>query len=410
MGFVRCLRGIGSGAEYPPDTVMNLCAVDGRPVEIVLDIERLLVERPNMSWHDPLRKDMWRFGALLPLDVQNQEDQKHVVSLGEGYTPLLDYSDHSIAKKHGFQFSIKEEGNGWPDFGKNPTRSFKDRGMAMAVSMARKLGLRKLAVPTQGNAGDALAEYGLAAGMQVAIVMPESTPKPILGKVEDYSRDYESVSLDVVDGTIREAGRLVKEKYLPQGYFSVATFQEPGWRIEGKKTMGLELAEPQSPGESWSVPDVIIYPTGGGTGILGIWKAFAELEALGVIDERRPRIVSVQSEQTAPIVEAFNAGKSDTRAVTPGKTLAVGLNVPGGVGHFRVMEILYESEGCAVGIEEQKIATTLRDVRSEKGWSIGPEGAACIAALEILVDQKAICPRDRVVAFNTGAMEKYQFI
>ena len=407
MGFARSLRGIGSGVEYPPDTVMNLCSADGRPVEIVLDIERLRSERPDMSWYAPDRRDMWRFGGLLPLDSKNPADQPHIVSLGEGYTPLLDYSDHPLPHKHGFQLQIKEEGRSRPGYGQNPTYSFKDRGMSMAVSMAKKLGLKKLAVPTQGNAGDALVEYGLAAGMQVAIVMPRSTPMPILGKVAAYAQFHDTISLDVVDGTIREAGQMVKEKYLPQGYFSVATFQEPGWRIEGKKTMGLELAEPQHPGAPWSVPDVIIYPTGGGTGILGIWKAFNELEALGIIDDRRPRIVSVQSDQTAPIVEAFRTGARDTHPVTPGETLAVGLNVPGGIGHFRVLEILYSSNGTALSIDEQTMSDTLADIYTKKRWWISPEGAACVAAIGPLVEMDIIKPGNRVVAFNTGSMEKY---
>ena len=407
MGFARCLRGIGSGVEYPPETIMHLCPVDQKPVEIVIDIERLRTERPDAAWYDPDRRDMWRFGGLLPLDIHDPFDREHITTLGEGYTPLLDYSDHPLARRHGFSFFVKEEGLSRPGFGQNPTFSFKDRGMALAVSMARKLGLRKLAVPTQGNAGDALAEYGLAAGIEVAIVMPRSTPMPILGKVAAYAAFHEGITLDVVDGTIREAGALVQEKYTPAGYFSVATFQEPGWRIEGKKTMGLELAEPAAPGESWSTPDVIVYPTGGGTGVLGIWKAYDELEALGLIDDRRPRMVCVQSAATAPIVRAFEAGRRTAPPVEPGDTLAVGLNVPGGVGHFRVLEILYESGGCALAIEEDDLKDTLRTVFQKKRWWIGPEGAACIAALEPLVDRGFIRPGERVVAFNTGSMEKY---
>ena len=407
MGFTLSLRGIGSGVEYPPDSIMNLCLADGRPVEIILDVERIRSELPPMAWYSPDRKDMWRFGALLPLDAQDALDRQYIVSLGEGCTPLLDYSDHTLAQKVGFSLEIKEEGRSLPGYGQNPTHSFKDRGMAMAVSMANKLGLRKLAVPTQGNAGDALVEYGLAAGMDIAVAMPKSTPMPILGKVAAFAQFHDSISLDVVEGTIREAGQLIKEKYVPEGYFSVATFQEPGWRIEGKKTMGYELAEPQHEGAPWSVPDVIIYPTGGGTGILGIWKAFNELEALGIIDERRPRIISVQSTETAPIVDAFRDKAGNTSAVEPGTTLAVGLNVPGGVGHFRVLEILYASGGAAIAVNETQIASTLSDIYANKGWWISPEGAACVAAIEPCIETGMIRPGDRVVAFNTGSMEKY---
>ncbi len=411
MGFVRCLRGIGSGAEYPADSIMNLCPVDNRPVEVVLDLERIRSAYSGTSWYDPTRPDMWRFGPMLPLDINDPVDQQHIVALGEGHTPFLDYSDHPLATKLGLRLEVKEEGLSKEGYGQNPTHSFKDRGMAVAVSMARKLGLNKLAVPTQGNAGDALTEYGHAGGLEVAIVMPRSTPMPILGKVAAYATFYDNVHLDVVEGTIREAGQLVKEKYLPDGYFSVATFQEPGWRIEGKKTMGYEIAEPRKEGPhrggTWKVPDVIIYPTGGGTGILGIWKAFDELEQMGMIGSKRPRIISIQSKSTAPIVEAFKKGERDSVTVTPGETLATGLNVPGGVGHFRVLEIIYESEGCALGISEDEMKETLRTVYRTKQWWISPEGAACIAALPHLVDMGYIKAGDHVVTFNTGSMEKY---
>lgn len=354
---------------------------------------------------------MWRFGAMLPLDVQDATDQTHIVALGEGHTPFLNYSDHPLARQLSLKFEIKEEGLSQEGFGQNPTHSFKDRGMAMAVSMAQKLGLKKLAVPTQGNAGDALTEYGHAAGMEVAIVMPKSTPMPILGKVAAFASFHDHISLDVVDGTIKEAGQLVKAKYLPQGYFSVATFQEPGWRIEGKKTMGYEIAEPRAYGgagdEGWKLPDVIVYPTGGGTGILGLWKAFDELEALGLIDEKRPRIISVQSSRTAPVVEAFVRGDHDTTAVSPGTTIATGLNVPGGVGHFKVLNILYQSKGSAVAVEETAIAATLREVYKTKGWWISPEGAACVASLPQLINDGQIREGDHVIAFNTGSLEKY---
>ena len=384
---------------------MNLDPADGRPVEIVHDLDRL--RAMDMAWYHPERPDLWRFGALLPLDIADAHDRPHIVALGEGYTPELPWRSHGLAAKVGFRLAIKEEGRAVPGWGANPTQSFKDRGMAMTVSMARKMGLSRLAVPTQGNAGDALATYGVAGGLEVAVVMARDTPLAILGKVAAYTRLHPGqVHMDVVEGTIREAGALVKEKYLTQGFFSVATFQEPGWRIEGKKTMGLELAEPRQPGDGWSVPDVVVYPTGGGTGILGMWKAFGELEALGLIDDRRPRMVCVQSEGTAPLVRAFE-GRREVEPVEPGHTIATGLDVAGGVGLWRVLEIVRKSGGVALSVSEAAIAQAMHDAVEETGWWISPEGGACLAALEPLVERGTICEGDRVVVFNTGSYEKY---
>lgn len=407
MSYRSCLRGIGSGKEYPADRIMNLCEVDHKPVEIVLDLERLKREKPDCQWYHPERNDMWRFGALLALDIDDPKDREHIVSLGEGCTPELEFSDHPTAYRAAFQLTVKEEGRAYPGYGANPTQSFKDRGMAMAVSMARKLGLQKLAVPTQGNAGDSLAEYGRAAGLEVAIVMPDDTDMPILGKVAAYAKLYPNVHLDVVKGTIREAGALIKEKYLPDGYFSVATFQEPGWRIEGKKTLGLEIAEPKSGSGRWELPDVIVYPTGGGTGVLGMWKAFNELEALGLIGPERPKFVCVQSENTDPIYRAFKKTAKDAEPVEPGDTIATGLNVPGGVGHFQVLRILYDSQGAAVVVSEEAIRKQIQYCYREKGWWISPEGAATLAALDELADSGVILPGNRVVCVNTGSAEKY---
>ena len=200
---------------------------------------------------------------------------------------------------------------------------------------------------------------------------------------------------------------MLKEKYIPQRYFSVATFQEPGWRIEGKKSLGLELAEPFHGETKWSLPDAVIYPTGGGTGVLGMWKAWDELQALGLIDSRRPRMLCVQSEATPPLVRAFDAGADDTTAVTAGQTLAVGLNVPGGVGHFRVLQIIRASGGAAVAVSEAEIAAEFSRLWREQPAWIGSEGAACLAALPQLLDRHLIKRGERVVVVNTGSAEKY---
>jgi len=407
MSYISHLRCTACGTEYPADTRMNLCPVDKRPVEIIMDLERLMKEQPDLAWYLPERNDMWRFGGLLPLDINDPEDQKFIVNLGEGNTPVLDYSDHPLAQAGKFTFGVKDEGKAHPGFGANPTQSFKDRGMAMTIAMARKAGIEKLAVPTQGNAGDSLCEYVQAAGMKAVVAMPDNTPMPILGRVAALANGSENFDLELVKGTIREAGELLKKKWIPNGYYSVATFQEPGWRIDGKKTLGLELAEPSAPGEPWSLPDVVIYPTGGGTGVLGMWKAWSELECMGLIDERRPRIICVQCDVTQPLVTAFEAGADDSTPTEAGETLAYGINVPGGVGHFRVLEIIRESGGTALAIAEDTINATLSRVWKEKRWWVCPEGAACIAALEQLVEKNLIQPGEKVIAFNTGSLEKY---
>jgi len=408
MSYVRCLRGISSGIEYSADQLMNLDPVDGRPVEMVIDLERLAAERPRTQWYDPDRRDIWRFGGLMALDVTNPADAMHIVALGEGATPVLGYPQHPVAKAAGITLGIKEEGKAHAGFGANPTQSFKDRGMAMVVAQARRLGLTRLAVPTQGNAGDSLVHYALAAGLSVVVAMPDDTPAPILGNVAAAAhRHPDRVTLELIGPTIREAGALLKENYVANGWFSVATFQEPGWRIEGKKSLGLELAEP-APGDTrWSLPDAVVYPTGGGTGVLGMWKAWDELQALGLIDARRPRMLCVQSAAMAPLVRAFDAGAVDTQAQPGPGTLAFGLNVPAGVGHFRVLEIVRASGGAAVAVDEADIAAEFaREWRRTHDW-LSPEGAACLAALPQLLDRGLVKRGERVVVVNTGSAEKY---
>ncbi len=408
MSYVRCLRGLVSGAEYPADVPMNLDPVDGRPVEMVLDLDRLRAEQPDAAWYNPARRDIWRFGALMALDINDPGDAAHIVPLGEGATPLPDYAHHPLARRAGIALQLKDEGKAHPGHGANPTQSFKDRGMAMVAAQARRLGLQRLAVPTHGNAGDSLVRYALAGDLSVVVAMPDDTPLPILGSVAAAAlRHPDRIRLELAGPTIRESAALLKEKYIPDGWFSVATFQEPGWRIEGKKSLGLELAEP-APGETrWSLPDAVIYPTGGGTGVLGMWKAWDELQALGLTDARRPRMICVQSEATAPLVRAFERGDDDTTAVSGGHTLAVGLNVPGGVGHFRVLQIIRASQGAAIAVSEADIAAEFARLWREKPEWIGPEGAACLAVLPQLLDRGLIARGERVVAVNTGSAEKY---
>ncbi|PCJ47506.1 MAG: threonine synthase [Gammaproteobacteria bacterium] len=408
MSYVKNLRCTACATEYPADQLINLCPLDSRPLELIIDIERIKAEKPNFSWYRPEIKSLWRFGSLLGLDINDQQDKTNIVSLGEGHTPEIHLQSHSLAKKHNFSLFLKDEGQPHAGWGANPTGSFKDRGMTMAISMAKHFAVTRVVVPTQGNAGDSLAEYAMKAGMEAVVIMPDDTPMPILGRVSALAKMRDDVTIELVQGTIREAAALMKEKYLPQGYFNMATFQEPGWRIDGKKTLGFELAEP-SDGitDAWVLPDVILYPTGGGTGILGMWKAFDEMQALGLIDSRRPKVISVQAENTAPVVTAYDKGEADSTVVEAGETLAVGLNVPGGVGHFKVLDIIRQSGGMAIAVDEQSIGQNLTEIYNDYGIWICPEGAATIAALTPAIERGLIKSGDKVVAFNTGSFEKY---
>lgn len=405
MRYVESLECTECGTKYPATKAMNLCPIDGRPVQMKLDAESIKRDYPNDSWYHPEIKSMWRFGPLLPFDARHQADQ--VCSLGEGHTPLIDIASYSPLATFNLSLFIKDEGQPYRNFGANPTGSFKDRGMSVVATMASHFKLNKLAVPTQGNAGDSLSEYGVKFGMEVAVIMPNDTPMPILGKVAAYSRLHPSIHLDLVEGTIREAGKLMKEKYLPKGYFNCATFQEPGWRIEGKKTMGLELAEPNLVSEQWALPDVIFYPTGGGTGILGMWKAFDELEQLGVITSSRPKIIAVQSENNAPVVTGFDQNLDDSVPTDGGDTLATGLNVPGGVGHKAVLKIIRSSKGAAISVSEDDISLHTKGIFKQFSMWISPEGAAAVAAVEIALRLNLISNTDSIVCFNTGSAEKY---
>lgn len=384
------------GATYNLDLPMNLCPKDHRPVEYVYHTQKI----KNTRWYHPERQNMWRFSGLLPITDNH-------TTLNEGHTPLLDYNDHKLAQKHNFQLYIKDEGMSHKGYGHNPTLSFKDRGMAMVINMAKHYKLNQLVVPTQGNAGDSLACYANHTGIAATIIMPEDTPAPIIGSVAALARKNPKIQLEMVKGTIKEAGLLMKEKFIPKGHFNVATFQEPGWRIEGKKTMGLELAEPNNMSDHWQLPDVILYPTGGGTGILGMWKAFDELEALGMIGPQRPKIIAVQSAATPPVTHAVTNNLFEPQATEAGQTLAVGLNVAGGVGHFKVVDIINKSQGTSIAIQEQDIAQQLTQIWQHKHWWTCPEGAACLAAIEPLIEQGKIKSKDQVVIFNTGSFEKY---
>ena len=410
MSYVSHLACSVCGVQFPANSVINLCPHDGRPLQIVMDLERLKAKRGADGWWTPSRRDLWRFGGLLPLDVDDPDDRKHVVTRGEGCTPSVPYA-HPLAESVGCRLEVKDEGRHYSGFGTNPTLSFKDRGMAMTVSMARMLGLTRLAVPTQGNAGDSLAEYAVAANIEAVIVLSPATDLPVLGRVAAFAQLYPAnVKIDLVAGTIIDCGKRVREHYVPSGYFNVATFQEPGWRTEGKKTLGLEMAEPAGDGRAlgrWQLPDVIVYPTGGGTGVVGMAKAFDELESLGLVGPERPRMVCVQSMASTPIVRAFESGSTDIEARPPATTIATGLNVAQNVGHINVLKIVRGTGGCAIAVSDEAIRRTIRDEWRQRRFAWSPEGAATVAALPELIDRKIIGPKDRVVLVNTASAEKY---
>jgi threonine synthase len=319
---------------------------------------------------------LWRYRELLPLEAGDE------TSLGEGFTPLLPVGERVWVK----------------DEARNPTGSFKARGMAVAVSMAKHLGASALSAPSAGNAAGALAAYGARAGLPVTVAMPEDTPRPFFDECELYGATVHRVA-----GTIADAGRFLRE-HGPRDAFDVSTLREP-YRIEGKKTMAYELVE-QLSGE---VPDVVIYPTGGGTGLVGMWKAFDEMAALGwIARDQRPRFVCVQAEGCAPVVRAFNEGSERTEPWANPRTLAYGLRVPAPLGGFLCLRALRATRGTAIAIAESDLQRATRVLAAHSGIDVCPEGGAAWAAFLQLRDRGFIRPGHSVVVFNTGTGLKYR--
>ncbi|NOS99445.1 MAG: threonine synthase [Phycisphaerales bacterium] len=328
---------------------------------------------------------MWRYRELLPLPADVEP-----VSLGETMTPLLPVP--RLGESVGLRdLWIKDES-------RLPTGSFKSRGMVMAVSMAVHFGLRRFAVPTAGNAGGALAAYGARAGADVHVFMPDDTP--VVNQIECVQAGAKTF---LVNGLIGDCGRIVREGKSSTGWFDFSTLKEP-YRIEGKKTMGLELADQLD----WKLPDVILYPTGGGTGLIGMWKAFGELRELGWLrSETMPRMVAVQSDGCAPIVRAFDRGERFAEPWSNAVTCASGLRVPSAIGDFMMLDAIRESRGCAVAVPEGRIVEAMNRSIAATGLPICPESAACVLAAEQLVKSQWLRPDDRVVLFNTAAAQKY---
>lgn len=331
------------------------------------------------------KKGMWRWHELLP--VLEEENQ---IFLGEGDTPLL--SLPRLQKELGLvNLYVKDESS-------NPTGSFKARGLAAAVSKARELGMEKVIIPTAGNAGGAMAAYAARAGLRAHIFMPKDTP---FANIEESRMAGAAVIL--VDGLISDAAGMAGEKARTEGWFDVSTFKEP-YRVEGKKVMGYELAE----AFDWQLPDVIVYPTGGGTGLVGMWKAFAELEAMGWLENtRRPRMVSVQADGCAPVVKAFEQGATFCEFWMNAQTIASGLRVPKSFADHLILQDIYDSEGTAIAVSDESILESQKQLAGMEGIFAAPEGAATLAALKELIQQGWVHPEERIVLFNTGSGLKY---
>ena len=362
--------------------LLNLCPC-GSPLLVRYDLDKAKAAFVKSSLEGRVAS-LWRYRELLPL-----QNDANLVSLGEGYTPLL--KAKKLASELGLrQLWIKDEGQ-------NPTGSFKDRGLSLAISRAKELGVKKVAIPSAGNAGGSLAAYAARAGIEAHVFMPRDTPTANQIEVKQYG-----AKLTLVDGLIDDCGRIIAEKKTAEGWFDVSTLKEP-YRVEGKKTMGYEIAEQLN----WRLPDVIIYPTGGGTGLIGMWKAFEELEALGWINGARPRMVSVQASGCAPIVKAFDESRSTAEPWHNAQTVASGLRVPQAVGDFLMLQVLRESGGTALSIGDDEMLAEIPLVGKAEGIFFCPEGAACVAALRRLVENGFIKPTDEVLIFNTAAGLKY---
>lgn len=371
------------GAGHEPNRLHNLCVKCGKPLLVRYDIKsaaRTLTQE-SLSQRSA---NLWRYREVLPV-----EHQENALSLGEGWTPLTRAA--RLADQLGLnRLYIKDESL-------NPTGSFKARGLCLAVSMARELGVRKLAIPSAGNAAGALAAYAAVAGLEAHIFMPRDTPAA--NRVEC---EFTGANVTLLDGLITDCGAEVARRKEAEGWFDVSTLKEP-YRIEGKKTMGYELAEQLD----WRLPDAILYPTGGGTGLIGMWKAFEEMEEMGWIGSARPRMYSIQAAGCAPIVRAFENGWSEAPEFENAHTVASGLRVPRAIGDFIMLDIIRRSGGAALAVEDHEMIHAAREIGAAEGIFCAPEGAACLPALRRLVERGSIGIDDTVVLFNTGTGVKY---
>ncbi|MEP6904337.1 MAG: threonine synthase [Actinomycetota bacterium] len=372
------------GREHEANVLQNLCIECGKPLLVRYD----LAKAKETLTKDALKtreSNLWRYREVLPV-----ESSENIVCLGEGFTPLLKTDKLAAALPIKLNLYIKDEST-------NPTQSFKARGMTAAVSMAKELGVKRVAAPSAGNAAGALAAYASRAGMEAHLFMPSDTPRANIIECEQTG-----AFVTLVDGLITDCGRIVAERKDAEGWFDVSTLKEP-YRVEGKKTMGYELAEQFD----WKLPDVILYPTGGGTGLIGMWKAFDEMEKMGWIDSFRPRMVTVQSKGCAPIVTAFENGTRFADEFPNAQTVASGLRVPKAIGDFLILDAIRESNGTAIAVSDRELIAAVKEIGAAEGLFCAPEGAACLPALRVLVERGFVKEGETVVIFNTGAGVKY---
>ena len=371
------------GVRHEAQRLHNLCTQCGKPLLVRYDLKQAAASltKESLKGRGP---DLWRYREVLPV-----ADDRNLISLGEGFTPLMHAA--RLGSSLGMNaLYIKDEGQ-------NPTQSFKARGMTAAVSMAKELGATKLAVPSAGNAAGALAAYAARAGLEAHIFMPRDTPRANVIECEQTG-----AYVTLMDGLITDCGAEVGRRKEAEGWFDVSTLKEP-YRIEGKKTMGYELAEQFD----WQLPDVIIYPTGGGTGLIGMWKAFDEMEQMGWIGPKRPRMVTVQASGCAPIVRAFEKGERFAEEFPNAHTTASGLRVPKAIGDFLILDALRASGGTAVAVTDDELIRATKEIGAAEGIFCAPEGAACLPALRKLMDAGSVQPHEQVVLFNTGSGVKY---
>ncbi|MCH3965141.1 MAG: threonine synthase [Clostridium sp.] len=382
MSYVSYLECSKCGERYSTDEPHNLCHCGG-PLLVRYDLSKIK-ENIDRNVFKSRRRGLFRFKELLP--VKNEEN---IVTLGEGDTPVIKAG--KLGRKIGIEnLYIKDEGL-------NPTGTFKARGAAVGVSKAKELGIKTIAMPTAGNAGGAWSAYSAKAGIELVVAMPYDAPD--LAKKEAYiygSKTY------LVKGLISDAGKIIAKGVKKYGWFDAATLKEP-YRIEGKKTMGLEIAEYFG----WEFPDAILYPTGGGVGIIGIWKAFQELKELGWIKGKVPKLISVQAEGCNPIVKAFNEGRKDSEFCKTANTIAGGIRVPKALGDFIVLDAIRKSGGTAVEVKDSEILDSLNLLAKTEGLFICPEGASLIAAVEKLYGTGFLKSDEKVVILNTGSGLKY---